>query len=252
MIDKRTITFSAHSLDLFTCLRKYNYTSVLRRRPLTHSEPLEKGDLVHHLMERFYRGLMDGLTRPAAIENAIVSARQHCIALDIPIETCEMVISRFIQYCAMYENDGWVPIAVEEPFSKLFYEDENVRLLSEGRIDLAIRIPSMGDMVIPVDHKSESRRYEMSILSNQFFILADAFESSQVIRNGFGLQKSYGPKEWFHRQVLPYDRSTIEDWKKWTVGLVLEADAKIQAGLYPPNYSLCFRCDYKPVCSTVP
>jgi CRISPR/Cas system-associated exonuclease Cas4 (RecB family) len=250
--DKITIVLSASRLDKLACMREYQYIYMLNKKPMLESEALEKGSLIHELAKHFYKNLND-LGKEQSVQLAIEAGRQYAIGLDLPIDECEEQISNFQDYCNFYANDGWLPVKIEEPFAKLFHEDENIRIILEGRVDLIIVRSQDTSKKIVVDHKGTSRSEKRpNKLTNQFQLLSWAFDTDMVVRNEIGFQKSYKPADRFKRNILNYDKSSIEDWKKWTLFYILDRYEKLKHNIFPPDYTKCKYCQFNEVCSSTP
>lgn len=269
------------------CGRRYFYEKVMRLVPMHKAEALEKGDLMHKVLETHYTMLKDVVAGEAKTPYAEIIAasvdmgRRYSVNMDIPPAESEAVIKQYQVYAVYYKDDPWEPLAVEQKFSKPVYrrEDaydgncvlcvENSRLLAkeaaceihegltiilEGKIDLVARHRVNGQVYI-WDHKTGSRRVNPSKLSNQFISYAVGVNQFNVVLNQIGFQKTLEPKDRFHRAMMSYPQALIEEWRD---NLIFWAELIAQfqrAGHYPMNWTSCDKyggCIFKDVCASHP
>lgn len=256
--------------EWYNCQRKYNYSKVERLR-LIGGKPdyMQTGSVVHKFLEVFYKNGIpkeDGtvMSYSDRIEIALDEGQKFAIMskdIDLPGEEIQFLKDRFVSYADWYKNDAWKIVAVEQHFTVELYrtedteEEEGIQILWDGIIDLLIEEPGF-DGLIPVDHKSsdsfKSIRHP-SLLSGQFIGYAVAMDTTKVVENKFGLQKSYGPDKTFIRHPITFDQQVLEEWKGWTVVQALKMDKAIQSGLFEPNYKACYHgCAYTTLCYTRP
>jgi len=173
--------------------------------------------------------------------------------MQLDIAEVEETIHIFGQYTDHWENDGWDNIIdVEAVGSKKIYEDDNLIILYEVKIDL---IPEIGGMKIPVDHKHSSSRRDPNELSNQFKGYCWFLGSNNLIVNEIGFQKTVKPVDKFRRHVLSFPHAIIEEWKENTIFWVKMQLHYDEANTHPRNYTSCDKfsgCELKAVCKAEP
>jgi len=188
--------------EIQNCARKAELAHIKNLRPLEKADALEKGDLMHKMLQTYYSlklgqvsaDLWDSLTeagvnpsdkpQDAAISGGYFFAAKSSLPEDISQE----VIFQFREYVDHYKHDSWSPLAVEEVGSKIMYEDEDLKIIYSFKIDL---IAEKGNIVAPFDHKTGSTTKEPSSLSNQFIGYAWALGSNTVIVNKIGFKRLY-------------------------------------------------------------
>lgn len=254
----------------YDCRRRYHYEKQLRFRIIADKpDYMQEGSLIHKMLEVFYRlGIPreDGVrvTYSDRIEAGLDAAVKHAsMADDINIEAdrLQFLKDSFVLYADHWKEDGWIPRAVEHPFTMELYrrddtdKEEGILVLYEGITDLLIEVPNEPSL-IPVDHKSSSSFKKLrhpTLLSGQFIGYAVATDATKVVENKFGLQKTYGPKDRFIRNPIEYDPHVLEEWKGWTVVQALQLDRATQEDYFEPNFNACKRgCVFTSVCYTRP
>jgi len=237
------------------CPRLYKYKFIDNLRPLKKSEYLDKGSLLHECLEIFYLSYEEKYEE--RIKLAIAHGQKYSIGIALPIEDCNEVIFQFKEYAEHYKMDGWKPLVingiplVEHCFSVILHEDEEIKIIYSGKIDLIAETP-VGKII--VDHKSESRRSEPSTLTNQFIGYASALQIYSVWINKVGFQKTLSRNDRFRRIMKSYNPGWIEEWKIGVVQDIKDAVRTIQAGDFRGRFVSCDRytwgCDYKSLCET--
>lgn len=252
------------------CARKTHYSYIENLQPQKKDEALEKGDLMHKMLEVYYSmRLDDGANERSAlweelitlagivpngdpvhrgIEAGIYFASQMSIASDVS----EEVVDQFKSYCEFYQYDEWHPVAVEEVGNKVLYESDDVKIVYNFKIDL---VAEKGRIVIPFDHKTGSRRQEPSSLSNQFIGYCYGLSTSNILVNKIGFQKSLKPAERFQRFVLPVDSTRIQEWINNSIYWTLQWNKFLEEDYFPMNLTSCDKysgCIFKRVCESDP
>lgn len=248
---------SASSLNnLQLCMRKFYYEKVLKISPIYKSAALEKGDLMHVLLESYYRSKQEMIINrlPAAhlpfiIKACIDTGRAHADSLNLTAEESELIISYFKQYIVRYKDETWIPMTIEEPFSKILFESEelDLRVIVEGKLDLSVR---ENGKIILVDHKTKSQNKKVNELSNQFMMYCYVFDNLTFISNNIVYVKD--PDKQFSRSVLMYSPEQIHDWYLNTCSVLIDAFQKIQNNIFPQNFTSCDKfglCSFYSICS---
>ena len=256
---KRVITLSANSLNLSACMRKFRYAKLERHETPERAPSLDKGTLIHTMAAQYYQGKMVqrrlDLNHAEIIDLSIEKGRESVIGMDLSVADAEQCVQTWRQYCIFYADDPWVPIHVEQPFSVILYEDDELRIVFEGRMDLVCTNPLQKDVLLVIDHKTGSRNTTPSGLSNQFMGYCVAAGTKLAILNKIGFQKTLPPAKKFQRHVLSYPQKVLDEWIAWTVWRARFVDACVQEESFPPDFTKCDEysgCQYKDVCLTPP
>ena len=245
------LTLSPSSIDtLMECPTKYNYSSLQRLAPIEEDRSkMDRGTLFHEMLAMHYNLIIaNELTSNQIILAVTELARERARNDVYPIDMAEECISNYQDYAIFYASDGWIPKFVETPFSKELYKDEERSIILEGRMDLIVEGP--GNMIYPVDHKTEERKDQANQLSNQFMAYCWATESLSFVKNAIGFQKSYGPSQRYHRDVMSYTKEALDEWRENVIYYGLTLMQYIETGHFPMNYSSCRFCRFKNICNT--
>lgn len=253
---KITVSIDSQWLDsMQACHRQMKFKFVDNLRPVKKSEYLEKGDLLHQTLDTFYTAYE--LPYNERIKAAVEHGKNHAIKLSLPMEDCNEVLYQFQEYAEHYRMDGWLPAVangiplVEHTFSIVFHEDDDIKIIYCGKIDLIAQTP-VG--LIIVDHKSESRRSDPSTLTNQFIGYANALQIYNVWINKIGFQKTLKREERFRRILKSYNKEWVAEWKVGVIADIKRAAEALQTGKIHPNFTACDKftwgCDFKILCET--
>lgn len=245
-----TMFTSVQSCGRFTDFR-FNHNLVSKDGK---SVNLEMGSIVHKFLEVYYRAQMQGLSRIQAQGQAYIAATEYandptevrnCTDEDkqLALLTCE-------QYVEFYKNDHWIPLAVEETKGKIFYEDDEIRILWKAKFDW---ITDTNQGVYPVDHKTMKQRRDTRGLNNQFKGQCITLGTRGVFINKIGFQKTLEPKEKFTRPLLNYTYDSLLEFQSEIVPYWCKIFLMYQeSGHWPPNYTHCENkwgfCEYYEVC----
>lgn len=258
---QETFVVSANSLNLSSCMRKYDYGKVRSLVPNHRGAGIEKGTVVHLMLADYYRGKMEGgISHMDLIDRGIAVGRRAIVDTELDIaETEEILVKSFREYCLRWQNDTWVPVAVENGFSMVLYEDDELRIVFEGKMDLVVENPEQmidgKPMKLIVDHKSGARNKKPISLSNQMQGYCVAGGTTKAVLNRFGFQKTLPPEKKFVRHVLQFPRKVLEEWVRWSVYRAKMIRAYLQSDLFPPDYTQCDKwsgCEFLIVCEKDP
>jgi hypothetical protein len=274
----RVITIDSQVLNTIqACFRKTQYSFIYNLTPFDKAEALEKGDLMHKILEVYYsmRGPKD-YTTPVwqelieagispyrdPVSTAIRAGEYFSTKLQISLEICEEVIKHFKDYAEYYEHDEWVPLAVEEVGSKTMYEDQDIKIIYSFKIDLVME---KGHIICPFDHKTGKQRHDPLSLSNQFIGYCYALSRNgpnhsgppcnNILMNKIGFQKTLSPAERFQRFSFTIDDSRIDEWVRNTIWWVKLYAECIETDEYPMNLTSCDKysgCIFKRICESDP
>jgi CRISPR/Cas system-associated exonuclease Cas4 (RecB family) len=251
---RRMIKISPSGLNsIQSCFRYSYFNRVLgyQNPNDNQNEALVKGLLIHEVLEVYYNNIIAGKQPLDNIRECIILAKEKLSGLNWDEEVKNHVITILVEYFGFYQNDAYRPVAVESPFSYELYEDENVRILLEGKIDLIAERDQDGEKVQYVfDHKSRGRTTTPVLLQNQYAAYALATGIPNVVDNEIGTQKSIKPADKFKRRVLSYSPEQLEEFAEWSVFWVLQFDAAVQQNHFPPRFTSCSSCDFLQVCTS--
>lgn len=281
MSEQKVIAIDSQWLNnIQACFYKTKLVFLERMQPTSKAEPLERGSLMHDMLEVYYElkgprkfatkvwkdlresgipvnsimlapttlGNQEQLYIEFARQVAYWSAAQKDLSGDIVDET----IYQFKEYCQFYKNDPWIALAVEEVGSKVIYEDEFLKIIYNFKVDM---VAQNGQMVAPFDHKTGARRSEPTSLSNQFIGYCFGLGLSNIVINKIGFQKTLKPVERFQRFPLSISRERIIEWLTntiWWVKLWVKAS---EDNYYPKDFTSCDKysgCIFRKICETDP
>lgn len=218
-MSKYTLTLDASQLNQFGKCNlswAYQYRECLSLSEIkTEPNALDKGTLVHLLLELFYKEIASGKDRVSAATQAQYLFRQNPMLEVFSNEYIQFIIARFNEYYIYWQGRDLIPAvkngipAVELGFTKVLYEDEYCLYAVEGKIDL-IYMASEESLAI-CDHKSQDRENHLYFYRPQMLTYAWATGLNYAIINYFGLQKKATEKT-FRRDAI-----AIPDWmiKRW-------------------------------------
>ena len=220
--------------------------------PETKAAPLEKGDLLHKMMELYdglmgkdivnfqadtwnllhkaeidgtFPGLQDFLASWATEKNkrniinfCLRAGQFFASKMQIDTETSDNVMFQFNAYCEFYTNDPWETLAVEEVGSRVLFENAILKIIYSGKID---RLVQQGNIIAPMDHKSSERRGSVSSMSNQFIGYCFLLQCNHIIIDKIGFQKTLKPAERFQRFILQIDQGRIDEWAENSINTLL-------------------------------
>lgn len=261
----RTIVMDSQVLTTFQeCPEKFRLTFLENIRPTHPSEPLVKGDVLHTCLEAYYKLLKAGLEKgedrttihDLAVESAILEGRAKAALNGIDLGDAEEVIKTTVEYLEFYKFDDIIPLAIEEPFILNLYEnqEDGLRVLYAGKIDLVATATRYNMEPVPFDNKSSGRNNTPSGRSNQFFGYTYALDSSLLVVNKIGFQKTLQPRERFKRHPLPYPKEYRERWVRNTIKTAYRLAWCLDNDEWEEIIASCDKysgCTYKAICESV-
>ena len=259
---KRIVHLTGSHLNEYQkCPTSYNHSMVENLRMLTTPSYFSRGSFMHKVLEHYYRGKLlrrekdpkyVNLDHGQIISTAIEDARFYAVKENMDSSTVNEVLERLELYFKKYYSDGWEPIFVEQPFSKVLFEDEKLLILYEGQIDLIIR--NMSGSVVPVDHKGESRKSVAIGFLNQFTGYAWVTGSERFIVNKVGFQTSIKDTDKILRREelhIPFEKQ--EEWVEDSIVWVRRMLNSKDTNYWSKNRTSCDkygRCAYLPICES--
>jgi len=240
MVEREQLIFNLDSQILNTmdqCAEKYRLEHIEHWRPMRKALALEKGSLMHTMLRVYRQGKKDGRVgleeHGRLVDKAIMVSREASSSMSIESDELEEEIRTFQSYVLRWQYDGWEILDIEQPFSKILYEDEDqidyngklysgLTIIYEGVIDALVRDPKVG--IVVVDTKTEGRKSYPYILSNQFQGYEWAF-NCPVIVDKVGFQKTLADNERFTRLEHRSGQPAIDEWRADAIEKVREAIA---------------------------
>jgi hypothetical protein len=241
------ITVDSQILSTFmSCARRMDFTFNRHLVPIGGvSKSIEKGQLSHIGLAKYWQTRLDGKDYQEASENAINQTKIDYVKFkNLEREDTLDVMQNLIEYFKFIQNQAWIPVFVEQHFKFIAYEEYPIRIILTGRIDLGLKTASVP--LIPIDHKSESERWFYTQMSNQFKIYALACKTNILGVQRFGFQKTIEAKDRFKLELIPFDPDVLDEFRNiilpyWCKQLLLCKDT----GYYPPNTTSCVHGHFK-------
>lgn len=241
LIPKKNVIMDATLLSsLMSCARfaDFRFNLQLHSR-LGKSSSLEKGSLVHHILEHFYKAIQSGNNRKDAINTGLTAGRVYLRneVKNATDDDVKLVYDTMDQYFEHYKNDSWIPIDVEYVKQILLYEDDEMRILWKSKLDLTV---DTNNGLYPVDHKTYSRTSDNISLNNQFMGQCLVCKTRGIIIDKIGFQTSLKPAQKFLRPMISYSLDRLTEWSQiivpyWGRMMLYYAET----GYWPPNFTHC-------------
>lgn len=223
---KANIILDASKIDLFeTCPARYNFRHNHNKGlPLIHkAKALDLGSLAHGGLEVYYKMLGNGAVFDDRMQACLMKIRElssNPEESNSEPEDVRVLLNAVEQSCDYWraEDENCLEVlAVETPFAYVLFEDDSVRIIISGKIDLLCNFNAIGHnssyKSLPIDHKTFSRDSVILRKSNQFINYCNTVSSNYIIINRIGLQKTLKTEEKFKRIPLSYDPIYIADWR---------------------------------------
>jgi PD-(D/E)XK nuclease superfamily len=282
MTQQRIISLDSQILNsVQSCAKRTEYQFINNLRPQVKAEAFERGDLMHKPLEFYYTVLGNCINwetefwkecrasleitpevisqvsdhhqaHSLIVQKAVKVANYFASKMSIDLDESESVIYQFKEYCEFYRYDGWRPLAVEEVGSKVLYEDEELKIVYNFKIDL---IAEKGNLILAWDHKTSKRRENPTPNDNQ--VEGYAWGTGlKVMINKIGFQKTLKPEERFQRFPLQITTPKVSEWVDNTIYWAKVLDYYQQSGNWPMQQSQCrgryADCDFLEVCEKDP
>lgn len=259
MNEQKVISVDSQILSsIQSCALKTKYAFVDHLTGLSKAEPLERGDLLHKMLEIYYglsakilstasemweflpltpeSILHESIPKPDSIHFAVKAGKQYAVKLSLPDEEVQEVIFHFIEYCKHYVHDSWHPLAVEGVGSRVLFESPEIKIIYTVKIDM---IAEQGNLIMPWDHKSSRRRSDPRSLSNQFMGYCWTLDMLHIMVNKIGFQKSLKPQERFQREIITYSRPRLEEWRLNSIWWIKRLLFAIETNEWPMTLTSC-------------
>jgi len=265
---KVNIILDASKIDLFeTCPARYNFRHNHNKGlSIAHkAKSLDLGSLAHEGLGVYFTLLSEGKHYDDRMQACLMKIREISSNPDESNSEPEEVnlLLRAVEESCDYwrsEDENCLEIlAVEQPFAYELYEDDSVRIIISGKIDLLVNFHGIGRNSsydkLPIDHKTYSRDNMLLRKSNQFINYSAAVGSNYLVVNRIGLQKTLKTEEKFKRLPLSYDPTYIADWKRnLTTMLLNEYLTCVASEAWPEKPTSCNKfnrlCEYYSICDS--
>ncbi len=255
-MSKANILLDATMLDMFQlCETRFNYRFNHNKVTIIKAEPLDKGTLVHLGLESYYNGIKTNQPYSIRLTTMEETVRAAGIESDLDVETVSNILAVLrnnVEYWKAADERLEI-LEVEQPFSYVLHEDDDLRIIMTGKIDLLVN-DHPHYQSIPYDHKSYSRDYPARRLTNQFQNYAYACSSNYLFVNKIGFQTSLKSDQKFKRVPLSYDPMILSQWKDNVVKTVNRYINCVATNSYEMNLTSCDKynrqCEYYEVCDS--
>jgi hypothetical protein len=265
---KVNIILDASKIDLFeTCPARYNFRHNHNKGLpiIKKAKALDLGTLAHEGLGVYFKLLESGVDYNDRMQACLMKIRE--ISSDASVSNSEPEDVLILLEAVEESCDFWRPedensleiLAVEQPFAYVLFEDNSVRIIISGKIDLLVNFAGIGRNAsyerLPIDHKTFSRDSMLLRKSNQFINYCAAVGSNYLVVNRIGLQKTLKAEEKFKRFPLSYDPIYIADWKNnLTTMLLNEYLSCVANEAWPEKPTSCFKfnrlCEYYNICDS--
>jgi hypothetical protein len=280
IVPKKNISLDATILStLMSCARLTDFRYNLNMVSTAGKSPsLEKGSIVHKVLETYYSHIINGFNRDQSIGQALSAGKMYAMGctcsgfvpsaeqpepeckhkpdeypgVKLDVKDVQWVLDTCMEYFKYYENDHWVPLEVEVTKGEVLYEDDEIRILWKAKLDLVV---DTNQGIYPVDHKSMMQRRPTLSLNNQFMGQCLIQKTRGMFVNKIGLQQTLKPADKFQRVLVPYSIDRLLEWQS----TILPYYAKLllmytNDGYWPPNFTHCESkysiCEFKDVCES--
>jgi hypothetical protein len=265
---KVNIILDASKIDLFeTCPARYNFRHNLNKTlPIIHkAKALDLGSLAHGGLEVYYKLLGSGVHYSDRMQATLMKIRELSSnpneSNSEPNEVSALLkaVEENCDYWRAEDENCLEILNVETPFAYVLYEDDTIRIIISGKIDLLVNFKGIGRNSsytgLPIDHKTYSRDSMVLRKSNQFINYCNAVNSNYIVINRIGLQKTLSAEEKFKRLPLSYDPIYIKDWRDNLTKMILnEYLTCVSESSWPEKPTSCNKfnrlCEYYSICDS--
>lgn len=270
---KANIILDASKIDLFeTCPARYNFRHNHNRGlPVSQkNKSLDLGSLGHEGLAVYYRMLSESAHYNDRAQACLMKIQSLAADPEQSNSSPEEVslllraVEENLDYWRSEDENTLEILQVEQPFAYVLFEDDAIRIIISGKIDLLTNYKPIGGRSsynsMPVDHKTYSRDSLTLRKSNQFINYCAAVGSNYLVVNRIGLQnpdakKPLSAEEKFKRLPLSYDPVYIQDWKdNLTKMLLNEYLTCVATDSWPEKPTSCNKfnrtCEYYSICDS--
>src|SRR5574339_40587 len=204
------IKHSSHSLTNFTiCEQQHAFVDLLSLKSPNEKPWFKRGTLVSRILcNYYYRKIkhkdFQPVVDPLFLFNIAVKK------LNYSREEARDFMKIMIHYFSAYENETWIPLAVEKRFAIKIYENDKYTFIYEGQMDLVV---SQDNAVVIVDHKTQSRKYDIYPFNHQVMGYLYATKASQFVYNYIKFTK----EDSLRRVPVIFTQAQLDRWKDDTI-----------------------------------
>lgn len=251
-MNQRILKVSPSKLNLIqACSRASNYSALLGYVQQRKPTYMIKGEVAHKGLEHFYSGLMKGGDKSSLINESIQLIRDEIAQTQIEVQEGEDMVLTMKDYFAYYPDDHLEILEVEKAFCVPLFENDELMVLIEGKIDLVAKHKTF-DRNLVIDHKTGEQFSPPSMLDNQFAAYSLVSNTPDFMENkivwGRPKKSKFDPSTKFHRTLIQYTPEFLEDWRQNTLYWILKFDEEIKQDYFPANFKSCRFCQFKKVC----
>lgn len=259
---KLTLAVDATLLNLMSCHYRW-FLSYIKALRATGAPPdyIESGDLMHVMLKSHYRNWQLHIDERMKI--ATEKAWKRAKSLNLPDAVVSDDIAIYREYAKFYAGEPIVPILVEDYFAKILYEDDDIRIIFVGIVDLGV--DNRGHKQV-WDHKTSERASNPQPFNNQFVGYSWATGVDTIVVNTINMTPLFTPKlgkessiqgdKRFKRFWFSYPDSVKERWRFNAARQVLRLVEACKDGYFEQDLTSCNKfnhpCIYQPLCMTEP
>jgi hypothetical protein len=259
-MSKVNVLLDATMLDTFlSCPAKFDYRFNKDKVTPETAKPLDRGTLVHLGKEEYYKCLQKGLPFEQAVDSMLAAIRIEGTKSDLEAGEISFILQVMEANVRFWRiaDQRYEIIAIEQPFSYVLHEDELLKIIMMGKIDLLFSDNKYQNC--PMDTKSFERDFGVKRLTNQFQNYAYAMNSNFLFVDRVGFQKIDTAKpipeeKKFKRIPLSYDPLILEQWKQNVIKWVRVYYDCVVNDEWPMNLTSCDKynrtCEYYEVCDS--
>lgn len=260
--NQRIIVVDSQKLSsIQSCMQHYKLAHIDGYEPHVKPDFFERGSLIHDGLQVYYnlkryksRWQTNNHSHKDIVSICERVMRYKAVLTALDGEDIELNIRAFREYTEYFQNDGWDNIlAVEQVGSFILWENEDLIIVYEMKIDLIISTSQIA--LLPVDHKSGSRRVDPNEMSNQFMGYCVGLKTNNLYQNQIGFQKTLKPAEKFQRHLLSFNDDRLAEWKDESAWWIRHGLDLSDRRIFPHNLTSCDKfsgCIYRPVCKSEP
>lgn len=252
---QRIVVISPSGLNNASCILKYKYSQIDRYRRRFRPSYFDKGSLGHRYLEEYYKERQKGTHYEIAMAKSLEIVNPEVITMQLEISEASEIAGFFKEYVNFYgPKENWEILEVEQIFSFIIYEDEDIRIICEGKKDLVVNIPhSRGKLKCVVDHKFRSRLMGGDNLDYAFSIYClDACADLAIVNE---ISTANKPKDRFKQTAITFSEKIREERRANIVYRVKSLISHIDRDYFPQDLTSCdkyYGCHYNKVCQTEP
>ena len=244
-IERFTLVLNSHALtDFQECETKYKYRDHMCIKVAGENKFFRKGSLVATILENYYKRKMRGKNVLIPLNPFMLPKVAQKRLGYSPSDANEFARIMW-KYHEEYENEQWIPVAVEKGFSKILWEDASNLFIYEGKPDLIVRV---GKDLVGVDHKTQSLQYSIWEFNNQALGYCWGIGLNYFVYNYIKFTK----EDWFRRSTHQFSSAQLDAWHTETIDWFFRIKHAICYRTYLKNWTCQTKfglCDYTSLCT---